>query len=234
MRASSPCTAGSGSGWRRHRTGLDRAFVPETLNSRNANRMSCSPSKSFFISPRFHRERSSGRLRLIDHGAGAAPPKFFVEPGRPLVTDRTREPSRRDSPADHPGFGVCKQPRRCTGTACVGGHEELIEFVVSINAEAGRRARWPDHPDVRQCRAKPFPEALEGSKLLQFLWEQRGVRVLPSVVPNLRQLFDICVFCCSHVHGSTLSAANGATQTVLFVFDPALARVYKSADSRVG
>ena len=69
--------------------------------------------------------------------------------------------------------------------------EELVDLIVFHDAEACWIARRPDDPDMRKRGEKPLSKTLQGPGTREFRRYQTGVRLMPGIEPQSRQVIDL-------------------------------------------
>ena len=91
------------------------------------------------------------------------------------------------------------------------GDKELIKLVSLDDTESNRCASGADDAQVFKVFMKSALEALQRAEAGELYRDDLPVRVLPGVVPDLRQVIDLSRFRRSHFHcvvPTTLSVAG--------------------------
>jgi hypothetical protein len=88
-------------------------------------------------------------------------------------------------------FSIDHQSCGDTGTSRLCGNIELVQFSALQHAKANRRISHSGDPDIRQGVPKSLSEVLARAQPSELRRYDSSVRVLPSVIPDLRQLLDL-------------------------------------------
>jgi hypothetical protein len=83
----------------------------------------------------------------------------------------------------------------------------LIQLVLPDDAKPHRCAQRSDDADIRKGVLKAISKTLPRTESTELHRENRGVRVLPAVVPDLCEMIDVSHFGRSHIHGMGLVKA---------------------------
>src|SRR5688572_26958257 len=153
-----------------------------------------------FEAPGDQLEFSLDRVEQVGHLTDPPPPLFLVETDRAFVADRDRQPGRLHAEATQARLAVVDELSGNVRPTRDRGDIKLIQLICLDRAEPQRAAGRPDHAGVWQRVAHSFTKVLQGTQTLEFRWHHLRVRILPAVVPELRQVVDLARFGLANVH----------------------------------
>jgi len=81
-------------------------------------------------------------------------------------------------------FRVRHQRAGYAGAACFRRHVELVEFIALQHREPQWRALRPDDPHIGKRSGHPFGKTLARPRTRQRWRQDRGMGILPAVVPE--------------------------------------------------
>ena len=142
---------------------------------------------AFLITPDFEIERAVNGIEAVDHRPGEMPSALLVKFCGARIADRAGEPGRLDAALRHLHLRVRDQRGRDARAARCRCDIKLVEFIALQHRKTQWRALRADHPHIGERCGHPFGKIFKRARTRQRRRQDRGVGILPAVIPQARQ-----------------------------------------------